>query len=213
MCGQLDYFQMVLSHMSLEDELTKNYRRMHKLDALRNEELEVLRKLLDLQDHEEEWDLEERAVNGWDVAFIEEELDFISLCSPKSEIERILGLLLRQWIREQSYPSEYRLLPQFPILVDNNARLIDFLLVHKSTEGSLAIAIECDGKHHDFPKVKKQDSRKDRTLRKEYKINTLRFAGRHIYQRPAECIFRIESNIKNAKKRDYRDCYFLMQNQ
>lgn len=200
---------MVLNHMSEDSARTKNYRRIRQLDGLRLNELEVLEKLMKRQANGVFWELGERALNVSDVKFVEDELDFMAHCSSNSEIERILCLYLRQWMRDQTENGVYKLIPQFPLLVDNNLRLIDFMLIHTTVLGSLPIAIECDGKHHENPKVKLEDRRKDRTLRDEYKINTLRFAGRHIYQRPAECIFRIESNIRHARKRDYKQYNFI----
>lgn len=136
-------------------------------------------------------------VNGA-MTRIDNLLTLTSFCSEKSETERLLAMQIHDWIQKQKCPAEYKLIPQYHILVGNKDRYIDFLLVRETDKGTRKLAIECDGKHHLDPKVKKADQEKDASLEYEYKIYTLRFTGRQIYETPEKCIERIAAVMKIA---------------
>jgi hypothetical protein len=132
---------------------------------------------------------------------IDQILSFTSLCSNNSEIERLMAIHINEWVAKQRCPGEYRLLPQYHLIVNNRDRYLDFLLTRETQHGTRKLAIECDGKHHKKPEVKKEDEEKDISLEYEYGIYTVRFTGRHIYETPEKCIERIAAVMKIA------DCY------
>ena len=136
-------------------------------------------------------------VNGA-VMRIEDLLNLTSFCSEHSEIERLLAMHVHEWIYKQRCPAEFKLIPQYHLIVNNKDRYLDFLLVRETDKGTRKLAIECDGKHHRKPEVKKEDELKDESLEYEYGIYTLRFTGRHIYETPEKCIERIAAVMKIA---------------
>lgn len=135
------------------------------------------------------------------MARIDNILTFTDMCSEHSEIERLMAIHVDEWIMKQRCPKEYKLIPQYHLIVNNRDRYLDFLLIRETEMGVRKLAIECDGKHHRKPEVKKEDEVKDESLEYEYGIYTVRFTGRQIYETPHKCIERIGAVMKIA------DCY------